>query len=285
MTRMNSSSLLTIGIVGFGNFGQFLAKTFVKQGHSVVVTSRSNYDSDAKSVGATFVASADLLLAFNPDVVLFCTSITSTKSVLEKFPLNELNDKLVVDVLSVKAYPKRLLIDFLPPKADILCTHPMFGPESGRHSWKGLPFVYEEVRIANKERCASFLGIFSSALCNMIPMSCEEHDSYAANSQFITHTTGRILGKLNIKSTPINTKGYESLLGVVDTTCSELSNSVFKNMLTKVPLYSEDSFDLYYGLYKYNPNSKTELDKLEQALRSLRKELEEREALDAANKD
>lgn len=29
--------------------------------------------------------------------------------------------------------------------ADLLCTHPMFGPESGRHGWRDLPFVYEKV--------------------------------------------------------------------------------------------------------------------------------------------
>lgn len=138
----------------------------------------------------------------------------------------------------------------------------MFGPESGRHSWKDLPFVYEQVRISDEARCEAFLAIFSSAQCAMIPMSCELHDSFAASSQFITHTTGRMLAKLQLKSTPINTKGYESLLGVVETTC-------------------KDSFDLYYGLYKYNPNAKLELEKLEQALQLLRKELETREASDA----
>ena len=30
---------------------------------------------------------------------------------------------------------------------DILCTHPMFGPQSGAVSWLGLPFVFERVRI------------------------------------------------------------------------------------------------------------------------------------------
>ncbi|GJQ09088.1 hypothetical protein GpartN1_g879.t1 [Galdieria partita] len=263
---MNSSRPLKIGIVGFGNFGQFLAKTFVKQGHKVIGTSRSSYEAEAKSIGALYVPKATDMLDHEPDVVLFCTSITSTRSVIEAFPIDALRGKLVVDVLSVKAYPKKLLLELLPPGVDILCTHPMFGPESGRHSWKSLPFVYEQVRISDTIRCETFLGIFSSALCTMIPMSCELHDSYAASSQFITHTTGRMLAKLNLVSTPINTKGYESLLGVVETTC-------------------KDSFDLYYGLYKYNPNAKLELEKLEQALQALRKELETREALEAWKKD
>lgn len=64
-----------------------------------------------------------------------------------------------------------------------------------------------------------------------------------------------MLGALNVTSTPINTKGYESLLGVVETTC-------------------KDSYDLFFGLYKYNPNSRMELDKLEKALKEIRAKLE-----------
>jgi len=42
--------------------------------------------------------------------------------------------------------------------------------------------------------------------------------SYAAGSQFLTHTTGRILSALNPISTPINTTGYSKLLQVVEQT-------------------------------------------------------------------
>ena len=35
---------------------------------------------------------------------------------------------------------------------DILCTHPMFGPQSGKHGWTGLPFVFERVRLNNARR-------------------------------------------------------------------------------------------------------------------------------------
>ena len=36
---LEKNSLLKIGIVGFGNFGQFLAKTLIKQGHRVLAHS------------------------------------------------------------------------------------------------------------------------------------------------------------------------------------------------------------------------------------------------------
>ena len=62
-------------------------------------------------------------------------------------PAELLRGRLIVDVLSVKQYAKKVLLDGLPAEADILCTHPMFGPESGKNSWHGLPLVFEQVRV------------------------------------------------------------------------------------------------------------------------------------------
>ncbi|KAF6162652.1 hypothetical protein GIB67_013266 [Kingdonia uniflora] len=103
---------------------------------------------------------------------------------------------LFVDALSVKEFPRSLFFRILPKNFDVLCTHPMFGPESGRNGWNGLPFVYDKVRIGRDEsrvnRCERFLNIFVQEGCRMEEMSCKEHDKNAAESQFITHTVGRL---------------------------------------------------------------------------------------------
>jgi prephenate dehydrogenase len=49
-------------------------------------------------------------------------------------------------------FPKQLLLSILPQEVDILCTHPMFGPDSGRGSWQGLNFMYEVVRCGDDPR-------------------------------------------------------------------------------------------------------------------------------------
>ena len=41
---------------------------------------------------------------------------------------------------------------YLGEDSDILCTHPMFGPESGKYGWQGLPFLFEKTRIVDNER-------------------------------------------------------------------------------------------------------------------------------------
>jgi len=247
-------SPLRIAIVGFGNFGQFLAQRFVRQGHQVVGSSRTDYSAVAQTIGARYYANVNEMMDVGPDVVIFATSIMSLRKVLDHFPIDRLAGLLVVDVLSVKSYPHELFLSILPESADLLCTHPMFGPESGRETWEGLPFVYDRARIRNsvlllaptptlpksnrlngppnkfildllyflsQDRCDRFLLLWEMEKCSMVPLSCAQHDEYAASTQFITHTMGRVLGELDVKSTPINTRGYESLLGVVNTTCSK----------------------------------------------------------------
>ena len=91
----------------------------------------------------------------------------------------------------------------------------------------------------------------------MVEMSCEEHDIQAASSQFITHTVGRMLGTMELTETTINTTGYESLLSLVNNT-------------------SNDSFDLYYGLFMYNKNATAELSRLELAFSQVKAQLFDR---------
>mmetsp|Transcript_10306 Transcript_10306/g.13633 ORF Transcript_10306/g.13633 Transcript_10306/m.13633 type:complete len:437 (+) Transcript_10306:243-1553(+) len=334
---------LRIGIVGFGRFGQFIAKAFRKHGHAVIVTSRSNYTPEAQSIGAIFVD--NLHDFFNQheqhlDVIVFCVSILSFKQQVQKivpFMKADLTKRsgqrgpLVVDVLSVKEHPRKVLLELLPPQVDLLLTHPMFGPDSGKNGWHNLNFVYEKTRIdgvildqkhekqqqkelqqphatvasggttaaatgasnghrprhyhhmehfvndttghfhsvhENSEahveavdRMERFLSIWEEEGCNMVQMSCREHDAHAANSQFITHLMGRILGQQGLVQTPIDTSGFESVLKLVDSTTA-------------------DSFDLFYGLYKFNNNSFDTIQNLKGAMDDVvtrLKEMEEQE--------
>ena len=292
---------LKIGIVGFGRFGQFIAQTFAKHA-TVVATSRSDYAELAEGLGVTYVPLSDpaAFLAHDLDVIVFAVSILSFRSTLEEFaPILEQDLRrrkemsregvrvlgpLIVDVLSVKEHARKVMIESLPEECDILCTHPMFGPDSGKHGWNSLNFVYEKTRIdkilldaapgqtgdkdqlkeasggkmhsvhedseahvEGVDRMERFLSIWEEEGCRMVPMSCKEHDAYAANSQFITHLIGRVLGSQGLAETPIDTSGFQSVLKLVGSTTA-------------------DSFDLFYGLYKYNENSLETITKLQEAM-------------------
>lgn len=295
------SKPLTIGIVGFGRFGQFISKTFRKYG-KIVVTSRTDYTDVADAMGATYVplSEPDKFLGQELDVIICATSILSFESTIKKLVphLREhlargRKGPLLVDVLSVKEHARDVMLEHLPVECDILCTHPMFGPDSGKNGWHNLNFVYEKTRVDRvvfdpnsnnlgavdddddddvrgtfvddagafhsihedseahveaMDRIERFLSIWEEEGCRMVPMSCKSHDEYAANSQFITHLMGRILGTQGLSRTPIDTKGFESVLKLIDSTTA-------------------DSFDLFYGLYKYNQrNSRMTIQQLQQAM-------------------
>ena len=241
-----------VGILGFGRFGQFLGKELVKR-FKVIATSRSSYENLANSYNIKWCNTLDDFFSNKLDCLIVSTSILSFEKIIKKVSNYNLKDTLVVDVCSVKVFPKEVMLKYLP-RCDLLCTHPMFGPDSGKISWAGLPFVYENVKIMDIERANKFINFFSDKGCAMLELSCEKHDEYAASSQFITHLTGRVLSKMNLTSTPINTNGFNMLLGLIENTES-------------------DSFELFRGLYEYNKNSAYQLQKVRMAFNKISIEL------------
>ncbi|RYR04363.1 hypothetical protein Ahy_B06g084068 [Arachis hypogaea] len=132
----------------------------------------------------------------------------------------------------------------------------MFRLESAPNGWTGLSYVFENVRIFDEEQRVSrgenVLNGFAREGCRIGEMSCEDHDHYTTSLQFITHIVGRILERLMLESMPINTKGYKSLLGLVENTVGYI-------------------FDLYYGLFMFNKNFLEVLEKLDLTFWDLRK--------------
>ncbi|XVF69655.1 hypothetical protein PTKIN_Ptkin11bG0099200 [Pterospermum kingtungense] len=259
MSSSSSSTLpaqsLKIGIVGFGNFGQFLAKTMIKQGHSIRATSRTDYSQLCDQLRVSFFRDVLAFLEADNDVILICTSILSLSEVLNSMPLHCLKRQtLFVDVLSVKEYPRNVLLQVLPEEMDVLCTHPMFGPDSGKKGWKDLTFMYDKVRVRDEAACSSFLRIFECEGCRMMEMSCQEHDKLAARSQFLSHAIGRILSEMGIESTSIDTKSFETLVRLKEST-------------------TNDSFDLFSGLFIRNRFAQQELMNLEHSFEMVKQKL------------
>lgn len=103
---------LRVGIVGFGNFGQFIAQGIQRQGHTVMATSRTDYSAYCRRHGVQFFATAEEMCEQQPDVILLCSSILSTEAILRSIPLHKLKpDTIFADVLSVKQYPRNLFLE------------------------------------------------------------------------------------------------------------------------------------------------------------------------------
>ena len=83
-----------------------------------MATSRTDYHLEAVAAGVTFYPDANDLCEEHPEVVVLATSILSLEAVLSTLPVGRLKrSTLFVDVLSVKEFPKRLMLSLLPPEA------------------------------------------------------------------------------------------------------------------------------------------------------------------------
>lgn len=225
---------LKIGIVGYGRFGQFLGRT-MERSHTVSCLDKVDKSEIAKKNGVKFFSPLDVRTFANDlDVILFAVPIIEFEEAVQFFPTDLLRHKLIVEVCSLKSHAKQVLLRDLPHDCDVLCCHPMFGPNcSFGRAWEGLPAVYERVRLSDIGRADRFLDIFGSERCRMVEMTSEQHDEATTDAEFVTHLIGRLLGQRARPATPVASEGYRSLLEIVD-------------------MCSSDSFDLFYGMFAHN---------------------------------
>ena len=264
---------LKIGIVGFNRLGQFLARRFMQNHRVSCVGSRQDYSREAKQIGVEYFSDFELSKFLSDlDVVVLAVPLTQFRETVDSLPAVDLKGKLVVETCVLKSHPKQVLLEAYGnhPEIDILSTHPMVSSvltEENPYAsseWDGRPLVYEKVRIADGRRCEKFLRIFQEARCQMVEMSAEQHDVSIADAEFVTHLTGRLfMDKQLLPPTPVISKEYAALCDVADMT-------------------SGDSFDLFFGMFKYNENARDHLTKLRDNLASLERQLAAKEAYLAA---
>lgn len=218
---------MQIGVYGLGRFGAFWASLL---GQSFNVKGYSRNPDRATPAGVERVDFDGLM---DCKVIFLCNAISSMEQVLPQIAGAVKPGTLVVDTCSVKVYPVDLMMEILPESVEIMGSHPMFGPDSGRNGVKGLPLVLCKQRISD-EHYVFWKDNFRALGLVIQEMTAHEHDREAAYTQGITHFIGRTLKELNLHPSPIATTGYERLLDIVTQTCN-------------------DPWQLFLDLQKYNP--------------------------------
>jgi len=236
---------MIIGVYGLGRFGSFWAKQLSLQmkdsGNSVAGWSRD--ESRPVPEGVRRVSEEELLAS---DVIVLCVAISAVEEVLERIAGSLKPGTLVMDTCSVKVHPSRAMMRILPENVDILATHPMFGPDSGKDGISGLPLVFSPLRM-DIDKTDLWRGYFNSMGLKVVEITPEQHDREAAYSQGITHFIGRVLGELDLNPSSIGTTGYHDLLDIVRQTCN-------------------DPWRLFVDLQQYNPYTARMRQDLHQAI-------------------
>lgn len=223
--------MLELGIIGFGNFGQFIVP-FLTPYCQVMVYDKMIDEDAVERLGVKRGALEEVV---SKQIVLLAVPVQFLESVLIEIK-GIINPKaLVLDVSSVKVKPLRLMVQYLPSTVEIIGLHPLFGPQSGKNGIDGLNLVVCPVRTTVVNEITKF---FSRILkLNVLERTPEIHDKQMAYVQALTHFIGRAVNEMDIPDVEQKTPAYQYLLNIK------------RNL-------GQDSWDLFYTIEKENPFAK-----------------------------
>jgi len=244
---------LTAGIIGFGRFGPVLTQ-LLSPTYDVLAYDIADVTEQAEAAGARPVNLDEVTAA---PAIFLAVPIRSFKEVVAVLVPRVKPGTTIFDVCSVKVYPTTVMKEYFPPEITTIATHPLFGPDSSRQGFQGLPMVAHPVspRTDVFDRWAQY---FREQGLRVLEITPEEHDRLAARSQGITHFIGRVLTEFGIAATPIDTEGFRDLQLVVEQTC-------------------HDSFELFHDLENFNPYTMEMVDALVKAVEQVKQSILRRE--------
>ena len=205
---------MKLGVYGLGRFGAFWARELARN-NTVCGYSRNKkegIDPSIRQVDENELCSCD--------VIVLCVAISAMEEVVQHLSGKLKPRTVVMDTCSVKVFPVSVMQKLLPESVQIIGSHPMFGPDSGRNGVAGLPLVYSPVRI-DEEMDRKIRRIFVDLSLNLVELTPDEHDRTAAYTQGITHFLGRVLQDMHLKPSPMATLGYNRLLEIIEQTCND----------------------------------------------------------------
>lgn len=201
----------SLGLIGCGAFGEFairhLAPFFKVRVHD------RHRDTEALA-RAYNIEPADLPAAASCDIIVPAVPVQQLDALSREVAPLLRPGTLVVDVASVKLGPTETLARNLPPHVDIVGTHPLFGPQSGKRGIAGLNIAVCPVR---GERTPAVVHFLRDRLAlNVIETTPERHDRELAYVQGLTHLIAKIMADIEVKEIRQTTRTYELLMQSVE---------------------------------------------------------------------
>ena len=228
-----------VSIIGFGRFGAML-HSLLSKGFEVDVFDKNSIDnSDVNEVS--------LEDALQNETIFIAVPIRDFENLVKDISKKISSGKTVIDVCSVKVFPKKVMLDNLSNETDIIATHPLFGPDSLKDS--GSVMTMESVR-NTFGRYDFWKNYFESQNILIEEISAEEHDMMAARSQGLTHFVGRVIDDFGTNQTRIDTEGYRALHKLVNQTCN-------------------DTWELFEDIQNFNPYTEKMISELNESFEKI----------------
>lgn len=229
--------ITSVGIVGYGHFGQFIAELTARFFPSVEVRIYSRrHDPD----GVRF---CDLVTTCQSDVLILCGAISEYEEQLQSVLKHAPGETILVDVATVKKHTSELCQRYCDGRR-FISTHPMFGPESYRKhtgNVSGFRIVVTDYSLPN-DTYQQIKNIFATLGFVIIEMTADEHDQCLAETLFLTHYVGRSILQAGFSRTSIDTLSFQFLMDAVESV--------------------KDDEALFRDVYRFNPYCQAVADRL-----------------------
>ncbi len=186
-----------VGLVGFGRFGK-LAYRYLRRGKKLRI-----YNHNPEKI-RNIPERATLEETLAAQLIVLCVPISGMEEFCKTMSPFLREGQIVVDTCSVKVRPVEWMLTHLPETVEILGSHPLFGPDSGKEGIAGLKIALCPVRIKDKayqsiRRYLEGLGLVT------IQATPEEHDRQVAKGQAVFHLIAQAMKQLDWGSQAIST--------------------------------------------------------------------------------
>ena len=242
----------TVGIIGYGNFGEFMLELGQRffPGVEFRVHSR-RFEPDNKKF-------FDLKTAAQSDVVILCDGIDEYEERMIAALEHALPTSVIIDVATVKKHTSELCRKHCAGRS-FISTHPMFGPTSykkHKESVDGFRIVVTDYALQN-DMYQQLKSQFAGFGFNIIEMTADEHDKRLAETLFLTHYVGQSITHAGFGRTEIDTLSFQWLMDAVESV--------------------RDDKKLFEDVYTYNPYCKEAAERFHDAQEAVYKTLSSRE--------
>lgn len=209
-------SVQAIGIIGLGDFGQFVASHIPRDNGLKIY----GHDIHAKTIKDIEIV--DLPAIVTCDILIIAIPLEAYPKLLVYLHNHIKSETLLIDICSVKVYPEQYFKTYLPEYPNLLLTHPLFGPQSTSNGIAGHTLI---VTVQKGELAAKAIHYGENILGLKIRhMTSEEHDKHMAYVHALTFFVARGLSNLQVESEKsLMTPSYQMIKDLVafDKTHSE----------------------------------------------------------------
>lgn len=235
----------TLGIIGFGAFGQLIAQYANGYFELLAYDPSTNLRDAAVDFGVSLTS---LDAVGRCDVVVIASPVSSFESIVNSVAAVCRAGALIIDVGSVKVQPSDIMKKLLPSSVDVVATHPLFGPQSARDGIQGLKIAVCPIRGRRHLNLAAFLRRHFGL--RVIMTTPHEHDREAATVQGLTHLIAKVLQNMGPLPSRMTTRSFDLLvesISMVQNDAPEVFEAI-ENANPYAPNVRHQFFKLAYEL-------------------------------------